>query len=171
MIKGGRIDQYQPIGGVYKYFSSFKYMKEKLKITDEQEPSFYEDNDLRIRTKGKYIIKFINWFDTRKNREVAVNREFIEEIGIAEEFNNDLLRETKVEFIKQIREEITYSKHFKVNEIKIFDVFDLAIPDELLKEIIKQENIELVGKEDIEKECVDIDNKSRKISMTAKYTL
>lgn len=171
LIKGERIDQYQPIGGVYKYFPSFKHMKEKLEITDEQETSFFEENDLRIRTKGKYISKFIDWFDTRENREVLVNRELIEEVGLADDINNYLLSETKVEFIKQFREEITYSKHFKVNEIKIFDIFDLEIPDELLKEIIEQENIELVGKRDIEKECVDIDSKSRKISMTAKYTL
>lgn len=171
LIKGNRIEQYQPVGGVYKYFDSFKSIKENLEITDEQEPSFYEDNDLRVRTKGKHILNFIKWFDSRENREVSVIRELIEEIGIDDEFNKELLRETKIEFIKQIREPINYSKHFKVDEIKIFDIYELEIPKSSLSEILKQKNIVLVGKDDIEKECVYIDSKSRKIAMTAKYIL
>lgn len=171
LVKGSRIEQYQPVGGVYKYFNSFKNIKERFEITDEQEPSFYEDNDLRIRTVGRYILDFIDWFDSRKNREISLNREFIEEIGINDEFNKNLLSTTKMEFIKEVREPITYSKHFKVDEIKIFDIFELNIPENLLDEIIKKEDIILVGKDDIEKECVLIDSKSIKIAMTAKYIL
>lgn len=171
LIKGNRISQYQPVGGVYKYYDSFRFLKENLEITDEQETGFFEDSDLRIRTKGKHLLKFLDWFDSRENREVSVNRELIEELGKNGDFNDQLLRTTKVEFIKQIKESITYSKHFKVDEIKIFDVFDLDIQEELLKRIINQEDIVLVAKEDIEKECFYKDGKSRKIAMTAKYIL
>ncbi len=126
---------------------------------------------MRVRTKGKYILNFIDWFDSKENREVSVNREFIEEIGINDEFNNQLLSKTKMEFIKQVKEPITYSKHFKVDEIKIFNIFELDIPEDLLSKIIQQEDIILVGKDDIEKECILTDFKSRKIAMTAKYIL
>lgn len=126
---------------------------------------------MRVRTKGKYILNFIDWFDSKENREVSVNREFIEEIGINDEFNNQLLSKTKMEFIKQVKEPITYSKHFKVDEIKIFNIFELDIPEDLLSKIIQQEDITLVGKDDIEKECILTDFKSRKIAMTAKYIL
>ena len=30
LIKGNRIDQYQPVGGVYKYYDSFNGLKENL---------------------------------------------------------------------------------------------------------------------------------------------
>src|SRR5690625_659748 len=40
LIQGNRINQYQPVGGVYKYYDSFKSIKESLEITDEQEPNF-----------------------------------------------------------------------------------------------------------------------------------
>lgn len=142
-----------------------------MEITDEKEPGFYEDGDLRIWTKGKYILAYIDWFDSRKNREISVNREFIEEIGLNDEFNKILIKESKVEFIKQITEQIHFSKYFKADEIKIFDIFDVEIPVGLLKEIVNQDSIILVGKEDIERECVHLDGKSRKIAMTAKYTL
>lgn len=113
----------------------------------------------------------MDWFDSKENREVSVYREFIEEIGINDEFNKDLLSTTQMEFIKQIKEPITYSKHFKVDEIKLFDIFELDIPESLIGKIIKQEDVLLVGKEDIEKECVYMEGKSRKIAMTAKYIL
>lgn len=171
LIKGNRIDQYQPVGGVYKYYDSFKSIKDSLDITDEQEPSFYENKDLRIRIKGKNILKFLDWFDSKKNREVLVNREFIEEIGLNDDLNQLLIRNTKFEFIKEIKEPITYSKYFKIDEIKIFDIFDVEISKAILDEIIKRDNIQLISKDDIEKECVFFDDKSRKIAMTAKYIL
>lgn len=171
LIKGNRIDQYQPVGGVYKYYDSFKSIKDSLDITDEQEPSFYENKDLRIRIKGKNILKFLDWFDSKKNREVSVNREFIEEIGLNDDLNQLLIRNTKFEFIKENKEPITYSKYFKIDEIKIFDIFDVEISKAILDEIIKRDNIQLISKDDIEKECVFFDDKSRKIAMTAKYIL
>ena len=52
LIKGKRIDQFQPVGGVYKYHNSFKRHKEKLELKDESEARFYEGGDLRLITKG-----------------------------------------------------------------------------------------------------------------------
>lgn len=171
LIKGNRIDQYQPVGGVYKYYSSFEPLKNKMEITDEREVEFFEDGDLRIYTKGKHIRDYLNWFSSKENREVTVHRELLEELGSNNQFNNDLMSMARVEFIKQIRESITYSKHFKCDEIKIFDIFEIDIPEYLLNEIIKKENIILVGQEEIERECTNWDKKSRKIAMSAKYIL
>lgn len=80
LIQGNRIDQYQPVGGVYKYYNSFKEVKSKLELKDESESHFYENGDLRLITKGKYLVKFIDWFETRKNREITVIRELFEEL-------------------------------------------------------------------------------------------
>lgn len=171
LIRGNRIDQFQPVGGVYKYYDSFKPLKNKMEITDEKEINFFDDGDLRIYTKGKHIPAFLKWFDSRENREVTVHREFLEELGSNNECNSELLNNTKIEFIQQIKEPITYSKHFKCDEIKIFDIYELNIPMHQMDKIIKKENTVLVGEEEIERECTNLDGKSRKIAMTAKYIL
>ncbi|MGF3141219.1 hypothetical protein ACQV2S_00945 [Facklamia sp. P13064] len=171
LIKGNQIDQYQPVGGVNKYYESFQPLKNTMEITDEKEVNFYEDRDLRIYTKGKYIPGYLNWFASKKNHEVTVHREFLEELGSFNEFNGELLSKTRIEFIKQIEEPITYSKHFKCDEIKIFEIFELGIPMKQLEEISNRKNIVLVGEEEIERECTNLDGKSRKIAVTAKYVL
>lgn len=55
LIKGNRIQQYQPIGGVYKYFKSFQPIKSKLEVTDEINKNFYDPDDLRIYLPGKNL--------------------------------------------------------------------------------------------------------------------
>ena len=123
LIKGRRIDQYQPVGGVYKYHDSFKRLKEELELKDESKTRFYEGGDLRLITKGKNLVKFLNWFDTRKNREVTVIRELIEELEPAEISIERLVKESKVEYLKTIKEPIVFSPHFQMDELKIFDIF------------------------------------------------
>ena len=59
LIKGNRIEQYQPVGGVYKYYNSFNEVKSKLELKDESERHFYENGDLRLITKGRYLVKFL----------------------------------------------------------------------------------------------------------------
>ena len=93
LIKGSKIEQLQPIGGVYKTCSSFSTIERKLNIIFESEQGFYERNDLRFCTKGKNIRKVLKWFDSRENREVAVYREFYEEI-IKEELGLDITLRT-----------------------------------------------------------------------------
>ena len=60
LIKGNRIEQYQPVGGVYKYYDSFNEVKSNLELKDESESHFYENSDLRLITKGKYLVKFLD---------------------------------------------------------------------------------------------------------------
>ena len=48
LIRGNRIDQYQPIGGVYKYYDSFNGLKENLELKDVSESHVYENGELRL---------------------------------------------------------------------------------------------------------------------------
>ena len=171
LIKGKTIDQYQPVGGVYKYHNSFNRLREKLELKDESETRFYEYGDLRLRTKGKYLVKFLDWFDTRKNREVTVIREHIEELeptGITVE---QLVKETQVEYLKTIREPIIFSTHFQMDELKIFDIFEAELPTKLLEKILKNDDYCLIEAEDIEKNCFTKDGLSKRISATSKYII
>ena len=168
LIKGSKIEQLQPVGGVYKVCSSFS--------TIESERGFYEKEDLRFCIKGKNISKVLNWFDSRKNREVAVYREFYEEIIKNNILPIEVLSSMRIEFLKQIKPKMAYSKHFKKNEILLFDIYEIHLPDEytdMIRKYVKEENdlIKLVDREDIEKECVDIRGKSFKIGAHSQYII
>lgn len=169
LIKGNRIDQYQPVGGVYKYYDSFNGLKENLELKDESESHFYENGDLRLVTTGKHLVKFLDWFDTKKNREITVIRELIEELEPSGISIENLIKQSQVEYLKTVKEPITFSTHFQMDELKIFEIFEVKIPKEILDDVLKSEHYFPVKAEDIEKFCCTKDGLSKKISATARY--
>lgn len=169
LIRGNRIDQYQPIGGVYKYYDSFNGLKENLELKDESESHFYENGDLRLVTIGKHLVKFLDWFDTKKNREITVIRELIEELEPSGISIENLIKQSQVEYLKTVKEPITFSTHFQMDELKIFEIFEVKIPKEILDDVLKSEHYFSVKAEDIEKFCFTKDGLSKKISATARY--
>ena len=169
LIRGNRIDQYQPIGGVYKYYDSFNGLKENLELKDESESHFYENSDLRLVTTGKHLVKFLDWFDTKKNREITVIRELIEELEPSGISIENLIKQSQVEYLKTVKEPITFSTHFQMDELKIFEIFEVKIPKEILDDVLKSEHYLPVKAEYIEKFCFTKDGLSKKISATARY--
>lgn len=169
LIKGNRIDQYQPVGGVYKYYDSFNGLKENLELKDESESHFYENGDLRLVTTGKHLVKFLDWFDTKKNREITVIRELIEELEPSGISIENLIKQSQVEYLKTVKEPITFSTHFQMDELKILEIFEVKIPKEILDDVLKSEYYFPVKAEDIEKFCFTKDGLSKKISATARY--
>lgn len=158
LIKGNRIDQYQPIGGVYKYFDSFSNLKNELQVVDEKDKSFYESNDLRIFLKGKNVVKLLKWIETGRNRECNHLREFYEELIEPGYIDSNALKDLKFEFIKRVNSGVHYSQHFKCKEILIFDVIEvLGIDSEnerfLYDVTNKIDKLVLVSAEDIDREC------------------
>ena len=169
LIKGNRIDQYQPVGGVYKYYDSFNGLKENLELKDESESHFYENGDLRLVTIGKHLVKFLDWFDTKRNREITVIRELIEELEPSGISIENLIKQSQVEYLKTVKEPITFSTHFQMDELKIFEIFEVKIPKEVLDDVLKSEHYLPVKAEYIEKFCFTKDGLSKKISATARY--
>lgn len=176
LIKGSKIEQLQPIGGVYKVYSSFISIERKLNITFEDKQGFYENEDLRFLVKGKNVSKVLNWFDSRKNREIAAYREFYEEIIRPEILPIEALTSMKIEFLKQIQPKMKHSIHFRKDEILLFDIYELQLIDEyveMIRQYAQGDNslIKLVDREAIEKECIDIGGKSFKIGSHSKYII
>lgn len=151
LIRENRIDQYQPIGGVYKYYDSFNGLKENLELKDESESHFYENGDLRLVTTGKHLVKFLDWFDTKKNREITVIRELIEELEPSGISIENLIKQSQIEHLKTVKEPITFSTHFQIDELKIFEIFEVKIPKEILDDVLKSEHYLPVKAEYIEK--------------------
>ena len=171
LIKGNRIEQYQPVGGVYKYYNSFSEVKAKLELKDESESRFYENGDLRLIIKGRYLMKFLDWFNTKKNREITVIRELIEELQPAEISVENLVKNVQIVYLKTVKEEIKFSQHFQMYEQKIFNIYEAKIPSDILNIVLSSERYCLVEAEEIERLCCTRNGLSKKISETTKYVI
>lgn len=175
LIKGDRIDQYQPIGGVYKYYESFKDNFNKWGVQNENEESFYEKNDLRIYVKGKSLCKVIKWFETMKNREFSVDREFVEELIRTDILSDDALYNARFEFLCRQNSGVHVSQHFKCREVLIYDIIDVELRKEDMDILVEKcqtgAPIILADYDSIDRECITIEGKSYKIGTHAKYIL
>lgn len=178
LIKGNRINQYQPIGGVYKFYPSATSVLNELEIvSDENIPiDSINRNDLRLLVKGKNVYKFLKWFYSKKNREITIHREFCEELIEPGFLTLESLLNFNAEYIRTFQTRLKMSTHFQCNEILIYDIFEVTLSDEsieALKASITTSNnsLMLVSKNNIETENIVVNNLFLKISEHSKYTL
>lgn len=175
LIRGSNINQFQPVGGVYKAYSSFQSVMEELQARPEDLKRFYRKSDLRLILKGQKVSKFINWFYKHKNREISVYREFVEEIIDGFDLPIDFLKGIEIEFIKRLTPKISFSKHFKKQELKVFDIYELRLTEEnnnVLKDVIsKNENLVLLGLDQIKANCFEHNGISMNIGSHTEHIL
>lgn len=125
-------DKFQPVGGVYKMTSPKDVCKRFCLIDDNMKES--PSDDLRKRLNRPFqIFKVLKWFHDKDGIEAAPFREFYEElirpgILLSELFSNSLFRKTEVK-----KEQVVWSEWNKINEYKIFEIYDLELNAEQLK--------------------------------------
>lgn len=176
LIRGKNIEQYQPIGGVYKYNDTFQEKTRNWNVTFEDQKGFYEDGDLRFFTDGRYVKQVLDWFNTRKNREVTIYREFHEELIEPKILSLDSLPRTKFEYLRNVKTKIKFSTHFETDEILVYDIFRVYLSKEderIIKEELSKSHSELilVDAKNIEKGHYQIDKIDRSIGAHAKHIL
>lgn len=173
LIHGNRIQQYQPVGGVYKYYDTFNNVKQDLEVSDESNEHFFEEADLRIEAPAKNIMKILEWFKTRKNRETTVIREFIEEVISPGLLDIEDLKEVRFEYVNTNVTGLRYSHHFKMDEFLSYDVFKVTLPEKLMEKLKKNAacNSKFLWalQNDIDTENIYIDGQAVKIGEHAKY--
>lgn len=162
LVKGNRLkNQFQPVGGVYKYYEEAKPFLEGLEFfPDTKMKNHKETDDIRINIKGKYLIKFVNWFLEMKDREYDPYREFKEELldtGYLpiEEFGTIKYRKTNVH-----NNGVEHSIHLDCNEFVYADIFELKLTNkqlDLLEDAVKQHKdvLCLATIEELRTECYD----------------
>lgn len=170
LVKNSKIsNQYQPIGGVYKKFKSFKTISDELGVTDEKKENFRVSNDLRVYVQSKNVIKFLEWFNTGRNREVNVVREFIEEIIDKNILEIQNLRDIEFEFIRTYDSGLHYAEQFSSYEILLHDIFEVRLKSnaaEKLKQYVDSPSdnyLILVEQTDILRKAVTIGGVDYKI--------
>ncbi|HGF7137147.1 TPA: hypothetical protein ACF3DD_002528, partial [Enterococcus faecium] len=174
LIKGGRVDQFQPLGGVFHYFDSFNEIKNRLNISDVTSSQFHDKNDLRIFVPGNNVLSVVDWFHSRKNRECTVTREFIEELVDTGVLEIQDLKEVQFEFKKSIETGIRFSEPFKMNEYNIYEIYKVTFSDKSLETKIlantsKNKQYLWCDNLDIEATKVSLDGLDRKIGQHSKY--
>lgn len=134
LVKGNRINQYQPVGGVYKKYMDCKNLFKDLEVKDDKNIPIDDksEEDLRIRVPAKNLIKFLKWYDSKEDRETCQWREFNEELIQTGILSSDIFPHIQYRFIKQIRDGIKYSDYFQINELLIYDIYEL-MPNEKQK--------------------------------------
>lgn len=166
LVKGKKIDQFQPVGGVYKLVGNKSIEKDW-----KAQPKADKDNpkDLRFFISAKYIPSVLKWFESGLDREVGVWREFQEELietGIVNASNFKTIKAEKISTKYKLLNKENRFKDESYHTI-IYDTFSLELNQQQSEELnnlldmnVFNEKYAFVTKEEIEKECFD-DSKKR----------
>lgn len=132
LVKGRNIDQLQPVGGVYKRLPDSSRLFQDLEILDDKCIPICDTTrqDLRIRVKGKYLHKFLQWFDSNQDREISHWREFCEELIRTNILDNNVFPHINYKFLHRNPLYIHYSTFYECPEILIHEVYEL-LPTEV----------------------------------------
>ena len=81
LVKSERRNQYQPIGGCYKYFSDSEKIFRKLGVISEKTSNGVSSvGDIRVLVPKRNIDMFLEWYMSKEGRENTFEREFVEEV-------------------------------------------------------------------------------------------
>ncbi|TDL88736.1 hypothetical protein E2R55_16340 [Vibrio vulnificus] len=179
LVYGNRIDQYQPVGGVYKYYEEAKSNFSKLNIKDDDciEIDQSSKNDLRIRVPGKNLMKFIKWFRSMECREVSHHREFLEELIEPGVLSSNNFLYLDYSYINSIIDGIKYDDHFKCYQLLIADIYELKLSKKQIEEFKKLIDKESNGYIWVDEDLINSlgvrkkQSHNKPIARTAKWTL
>ncbi len=175
LVKGSKINQYQPVGGVYKLVGNKNINKD---WNASVKPDTKNPRDLRFFIKAKYLPDVVKWFKSGKDREVGVWREFREEL-----IDNKILTE---ENFKSVRAEYLYtrenllSKQTRFQNEKyhslVYNIFNIEINETQLDELKNLEKNKIftkkyafVTEDEISKECFN--NSKTRIGQHTKHII
>lgn len=144
LVKGNKVQKFQPVGGVYQYYESAKSDIDGIFISSDKmkEHSSDNQNDIRGYVKGKNLIKFISWFESRKNREINCNREFIEELIATSILDVETFKHLEYRFIGTYHDGIfkTDRKGYE-HEYVIAEIYELILNNKQKIKFQKLKNI------------------------------
>lgn len=137
LVKGRNIDQFQPVGGVYKRLPESSKLFNQIGILDDKEIPICDTsrNDLRIRVKGKYLHKFISWFESKQDREISHWREFCEELVQPGHLSTGNFPHINYRYLHQNPFYLRWSPYYKCPEILIHEVYELIPNEKQLQEL------------------------------------
>lgn len=160
LVKGNRLKkQYQPIGGVYKYYDEAKPQLEKFQYrADTKMGNTDETDDLRIIIKGKYLLKYMDWFLSMSDREYDPYREFKEELLDTQLLPSQEFQILKYRKVLTHNKGVQFSKYLNCDEFVYADIFEIKLTtnqeEAIKKAVVKNpDQLCLATADELKSEC------------------
>lgn len=139
LVKNSNWNFYQHVGGKYKRNPSFGAVMTEFNGEEDQklETKGKKRHDLAMHIPAKNALKFLQWFDKKKNREVGHWREFYEELIERDVLSSEEFATINYEFVKSVQTPLKKSPNLKCWEILQYDVLEL-IPTPTQEKILQK---------------------------------
>lgn len=134
LVRGNKKKKFQPVGGVYqRYDGSNAILRDIFQEDDEMKTG--NEKDLRGKVKGKDLKKFIQWFESRQDREITCHREFKEELINSKILDKEKFEELHYSYLGTHKTNIFTSEYYG-KEFLLADIYELELNDEQKKEFL-----------------------------------
>lgn len=177
LVRGGKIQhQYQSVGGVYKKYDTAKKVFQDWNAKTKDDIN--NPDDLRFFVLGKHIPSVIAWFNSRKNREVDIWREFYEELIKTGILNSEIFCHVKAEYINTSPQYLIVRDPFKCKQVLIYDIYEVNLTRSQQNALVQlyndkpfSEEYAFVSEEDIDKSCFVVNGVEYKIGNHTKHII
>ncbi|GAA3008157.1 SMODS-associated NUDIX domain-containing protein [Actinokineospora diospyrosa] len=131
LVHGRRIDQFQPVGGVYKANASAsgRFREWGVQSDDLIPIDKASTRDIRLRVPGRHLYAFVRWFESGKDRETSPWREFYEELLATKILPSSEFPYIHHNFVRQEVRPLRYSDHAQSLELLVADIYELEPTD------------------------------------------
>lgn len=132
LVKSQRRNQYQPIGGCYKYFPEAEEFLLSIGAIPEKKSNGIDSlMDLRLLVPKDNIELFIKWFISGQNRETTYDREFNEElVSVLPQEKQKIFNKIQTEKQSSGSFDIFYDEEKGINTIKPMDIISINLTPE-----------------------------------------
>jgi len=147
LVKSNHRRYYQPVGGAYKTLPGSEKIFDKCDVRPDrliETSNGIAKGDLRVYVKGVNVTDFMDWFNSKEDREISPWREFCEELVSEGVLPSRPFRYIDYKFKKTIKTPI-----FRLDSgdlgFFMYDIFDLVANDEqkaILEELCKKGDTE-----------------------------
>jgi len=121
-----RLNQFQPVGGVFKRLPESAEIFNKLGVLDDNLLPIDNDNigDLRIRIEANNLPKLLQWYHSQKGRECSPWREFYEELVSPNYLSRSLFPYIQYRHIKTHKTKIRWSNKINMHQLYIAEIYE-----------------------------------------------
>jgi hypothetical protein len=143
LVKSNHRNYFQPVGGAFKTLPGAEKLFEKLKVRPDsiiETEKGIAKGDLRVHIVGADLIEFLEWFDSKEDRETSPWREFYEEL-----IATNILPQQEFRHIDYRYKGTVKTPIFNLNSggkgMFIYEIYDLVINREqqpILEDLLKK---------------------------------
>lgn len=147
LVKSRTRNYFQPVGGAFKTLPGSEKIFDRLKVKPDrliETEKGIAKGDIRVYVKGLNVIEFLEWFESKEDREISPWREFCEEL-----LSTNILPAREFRYIDYKFKGTVQSPILNLDSgdkgMFIFEIYDLVANDEqkaILEKLVQAGNTE-----------------------------